>query len=276
MNVKKQIFIVYNPQKQNVKDKVNEVIKNIKKDFKEKVIISSCSSEEVNRKICKGDLILTLGGDGTILRVTPYAVENSIPVAGVNLGGLGYLAEFKIGEVPFIVRKFLEEKIEYQKRIVLEVLYKKRIHYAINDCVVKPLSSKVCKLELYINNEKITEIIGDGIIVSTPTGSTAYSLASGGSIVEPDADVILITPISPHTLSIRPIVLSSKKEIKIKIPLYKSNKNLLLSLDGQRNFIVKPEEEIKIISSKKKLMFIQNPSKSFFKILTQKLLWGKR
>ncbi|MCS7227989.1 MAG: NAD(+)/NADH kinase [Endomicrobia bacterium] len=274
--MKKQILIVYNPQKQNVVSVVKDLINKLNKIFSKEIKVVVCSSEKLTWKICNGDLIITLGGDGTILRVSPYAIEKNIPVAGINLGGLGYLAEFKVEDVVYIVRSFLKENIPLQKRIVLNVTYKNRKHYAVNDCVIKPLSSKVCSIELFINNQKITEIVGDGIIISTPTGSTAYSLASGGSIVEPDAEVILITPISPHMLSIRPIIISVKKIVKLKIPRYKSNKNLLLSLDGQRNFIVKPEDEVIISSSEKKLLFVPNTAENFFKILRQKLSWGKR
>ncbi|MCX7910458.1 MAG: NAD(+)/NADH kinase [Endomicrobia bacterium] len=274
--MKKTILFVYNPQKQSALGVVKSLSLKLKNTFKEKIDVRLISSEKLTKKNCVGDLILTFGGDGTILKVGPYAIEKEIPVAGINLGGLGYLAEFKPKDIFYIIKNFLDEKINFQRRAVLEIIYKNKAHYAINDCVIKPLSSKVCNIEIYIESQKITDVIGDGIIVATPTGSTAYSLASGGSIVEPDAEVILITPISPHTLSIRPIIISSNKKIKFKIPIFKSNKNLLLSLDGQRNFIIKPQEEVFIFSSERKLFFAPHPSKNFFKILTQKLYWGKR
>lgn len=269
--MKKHILIVYNPNKQNVKQVINYLCNKLQ-EYK----ISVCSSEKITEKKCVADLIITLGGDGTILKIGPYAVKKSIPVAGVNIGGLGYLAEFKVNEIVEQVKEFFDGKILPQNRLVLEILYKNKIHYAINDCVIKNLSSKVCNIELFIDNERITQIIGDGLIIATPTGSTAYSLACGGSIVEPKTNVLLITPISPHTLSIRTIIVSSDKKIMLKIPEYKSNKNLLLTLDGQRNFVVNPQQIIKVYSSIKKLLFIPNRKKTFFKILTQKLSWGKR
>jgi NAD+ kinase len=268
----KKLLVVYNPKKENVK----EIVKKITLKIKNLCNVEICSSEKINYKICNADLILTLGGDGTILKVGQYAVLKSIPVLGANLGGLGYLAEFQVGEIFDVIKKFFLGEITPQERMVLSIIYKNREFFAINDVVVKPFSSKVCNVEVKIDKKTITQIIGDGVIVATPTGSTAYSLACGGSIVEPDAEVILITPISPHTLSIRPIIISSDKEIYLRIPLYKSNKKLIFSLDGQRNFNIKPLDEILVKKAEKRLLFIPNFKKDFYKILTQKLSWGKR
>ncbi len=268
----KKLLIVYNPKKENVK----EVLKKIVQRIKNLCNVEICSSEKINFKVCDADLILTLGGDGTILKVGQFAVIKSIPVLGANLGGLGYLAEFQFQEIFDVIKKFFLGEISPQERMVLSIIYKNKEFFAINDVVVKPFSSKVCNIEIKIDRKTITQIIGDGVIVATPTGSTAYSLACGGSIVEPDAEVILITPISPHTLSIRPIIISSYKEITLKIPLYKSNKKLIFSLDGQRNFDIKLLDEIIVRKAEKKLLFIPNPKKDFYKILTQKLSWGKR
>jgi len=269
--MKKSILVVYNPQKKDV----DKILKLLKKKLS-KYNLKFCSSLKVTKEICVGDLLITVGGDGTLLKVGHYATENSVPVLGINLGRLGYLAEFKINEVFSVIDKFFNGEITPQKRGVLRVEFKNKFYYAINDCVIKTLSAKVCNIELVIDDKKIVEIIGDGIIVATPTGSTAYSLASGGSIVEPETEVLLITPISPHTLSMRPIVVSSNKRIELYIPEFKSNKDLLLSLDGQRDFKLKQTEKVIISSSEKKLLFISNPKKSFFDILTQKLSWGKR
>lgn len=270
---KKKILVVYNPKKEKIKEK----IRNLNKGLHNFYDIKICSSEKINSKNCIADLILALGGDGTILKVGQYAVEKLVPVIGINLGGLGYLAEFQVNnEIYEVIKNYFSGKISPQQRLVLEVFWKNKKFFALNDVIVKPLSAKVCNIELFINNQKITHIIGDGIIVATPTGSTAYSLACGGSIVEPEADVILITPISPHTLSIRPIIISSAKEIKLIIPEYKSNKNLMFSLDGQRSFYIKYFDKIQIKKSEKKFLFIPNKNRSFYDILTQKLSWGKR
>ncbi len=269
--MKKKIIVVYNPQKEDV----NKILSLLKKKLN-KYKLKFCSSLKVTKEDCKGDLLLTVGGDGTLLRVGHYVTENSVAVLGINLGRLGYLAEFKINEVFTAVEKFFNGEILPQKRSVLEVKFRNKVYYAINDCVIKALSAKVCCIELIIDGKKIVEIIGDGIIVATPTGSTAYSLASAGSIVEPETEVLLITPISPHTLSIRPIIVSSNKKIELFIPKFKSNQNLILSLDGQRDFKLKQNDKVIITTSSKKMLFITNPKKSFFDILTQKLLWGKR
>ncbi|MFN3550278.1 MAG: NAD(+)/NADH kinase [Endomicrobiia bacterium] len=273
MKKNKKILLVYNPRKPNVDKTIKTMYKNLCNFYNVKI----CSSEKINSKSCVADIILTLGGDGTILKVGQYAVEKSIAVLGVNLGGLGYLAEFQADDSVYsVIKNYFSNDIEPQKRLVLEIFWKNKKFYALNDVIVKPLSAKVCNVELFINNQKITQIIGDGVIVATATGSTAYSLACGGSIVEPEADVLLITPISPHTLSMRPIIISSDKEVKMFIPEYKSNKNIILSLDGQRNFYVKHFDEIKIKKSEKRFLFIPNKDKNFYEILKEKLFWGKR
>jgi NAD+ kinase len=247
--MKKSILVVYNPQKKDVE----EVLKLLKKRLN-KYDLKFCSSLKVTKEICVGDLLITVGGDGTLLKVGHYATENSVPVLGINLGRLGYLAEFKINEVFSVIDKFFSSEITPQKRNVLKIEFKNKFYYAINDCVIRTLSAKVCSIELVIEYKKIVEIIGDGIIVATPTGSTAYSLASGGSIVEPETEVLLITPISPHTLSMRPIVISSNKKIELYIPEFKSNKDLLLSLDGQRDFKLRQTDKVIISSSEKKIV----------------------
>ncbi len=268
----KKILIVYNPQK----NKVKQVLSSLSKKLNLEYGVKTCSSEKINLKNYVADLVLTLGGDGTILRVGDYVIKNRIPVMGINLGSLGYLAEFQPREVYPIIKKIFLNKISFQKRVVLEVKYKSEKYFVINDCVIKPTSAKVINVELYIDGKLITNIIGDGIIIATPTGSTAYSLASGGSIVEPEAKVILITPICPHSLSNRPIIVSEERVITIKIPQYKSNHNILMSIDGQKNFYVNPEESFIIKLSNEKLFFIPNPKKSFYTILKQKLNWAKR
>lgn len=270
--MKKQVTLVYNPYKEGTKNICNFLKKKLAKLCK----IYTIASKDISKEVYLGELVVCVGGDGTILKVGPYAVEKKVPVLGINLGGLGYLAEFDFKEALKQIQNYFNNKPIIQERIVLKVIYKNNYFYAINDCVIKHTSSKVCNVEVRINNEFLTQIIGDGIIVATPTGSTAYSLACGGSITEPNTEVLLLTPISPHTLSIRPIVVSSDKKIEIRIPQYKSNKNLLLSLDGQNDFKLSIGDKIEIFSSEKKLLFLPNKKKSFFKILTQKLAWGKR
>ncbi len=266
-------MIIYNPDKENVKKIISELYKRLSK---KNYIVSTCSSKDVNIRKCKSDLILTLGGDGTILRAGQYAVELSIPIIGINLGGLGYLAEFRYKDVYSVIDDYFNGVILPQERKVLLVNYKNKSYYVINDCVIKSVSPKVISLDLYINNKFVTNIVSDGIIIATPTGSTAYSLACNGSIVEPEAEVILVTPISPHSLTHRPIILNEDKNIKIFIPKYKSNKDMILTLDGQKKFFVKEKDWIELKITEKKLLFIPNNKKDFFTILRQKLNWGKR
>ncbi|MDI6641141.1 MAG: NAD(+)/NADH kinase, partial [Elusimicrobiota bacterium] len=146
---------------------------------------------------------------------------------------------------------------------------------ALNDCIVHcGASPRVILLRVKINNDWLTDYLGDGIIISTPTGSTAYSLATGGPIVNPLLPVFIISPICPHTLSQRPLIVSSADKLSIEILEYKSNKDIVFSVDSQENFVVNPSDKITIKKSKYILKLITHPEKSYYKILREKLHWG--
>lgn len=268
----KRILVVFNPGRKEIIKLASEIVKKLSRDYK----VFCYDSKKVFQSKIQPDLIVSLGGDGTILRVTQIAVRLSVPVIGVNVGGLGYLAEYTTKEVYGSINKYFSNKIFPQERAILEIKFHQKIYYAINDCIIKSYSSRVVSLDLYINGDYITNIIGDGIIVATPTGSTAYSLACGGSIVEPEAKVMLVTPVCPHALSYRPIILTEDKVVKIFIPEYKSNTQLLLSFDSQENFPLGVSDFVEIYISKKKFLFIPNLKKNFYTILKEKLNWAKR
>lgn len=268
----KNVLIVYNPSKRGVESYLKTAEKLLKKSYE----VRSCASDRVDKSFYNTDVIVTLGGDGTILRVGHFAIEREVPVMGINLGGMGYLAEFRIKEVLPVIRAYFDGKKVVSQRSVLEVWLRGKKHFAINDCVIKSHSSKVIKVDVSVNERMLSSIIGDGVIVATPTGSTAYSLATGGSIVEPEARVILLTPVCPHSLTHRPVILDESKNIRLKIAPYKMEKKVVLSLDSQKMFLLEPQEVVSVKVSEKKLLFISNPKKSFYRILKEKLRWGER
>ncbi len=222
------------------------------------------------------DLVVVLGGDGTMLSIAHLAAVNDVPVLGVNLGSLGFLTEVPVDEMYLTLDAFLggEERI-VSPRQMLEVLTRGELFYCLNDIVInKSALARMIQCAIWIDDKKISIPRADGLIVSTPTGSTAYSLSAGGPIIQPHIPAIIIAPICPHTLSFRPMVITS--EAKIKIQLLTTGEKAYLTLDGQRGNLMEANETIAISTSDLKLHLISSPKRNFFDLLQQKLGWGKQ
>ncbi len=222
------------------------------------------------------DLVVVLGGDGTMLSIAHLAAVNDVPVLGVNLGSLGFLTEVPVDEMYLTLDAFLggEERI-VSPRQMLEVLTRGELFYCLNDIVInKSALARMIQCAIWIDDKQISIPRADGLIVSTPTGSTAYSLSAGGPIIQPHIPAIIIAPICPHTLSFRPMVITS--EAKIKIQLLTTGEKAYLTLDGQRGNLMEANETIAISTSDLKLHLISSPKRNFFDLLQQKLGWGKQ
>ena len=198
------------------------------------------------------------------------------PVLGVNMGKLGFLVEANIDQMDNIIKELKEGKFSVEERMVIsgEVLgYEKNKLYAINDIVIdKGGWPKMIELTVWVDGEYVTTFSADGLIIATPTGSTGYSISVGGPIVSPKTDVITISPISPHSLTIRPLVLPSSQEIIIKAD--SPHKEVQVSCDGQRVFDFPPPAEIKIRKSDRPLKLVHTSLTTYFETLRNKLLWG--
>lgn len=224
----------------------------------------------------KVDLFFTFGGDGTIVNSITFIEDLEIPVVGVNTGRLGFLASFTKEEVFKELDEILKGNVNTSERSVIEVVSPRSdefFPFALNDVTVsRKETTSMITVDSYINNEFLNVFWGDGVIISTPTGSTAYSLSCGGPIISPNNDNFVITPIAPHNLNVRPLVLNDNVEIKFKIesrvPEYS------LSLDS-RLVHIKTDQEIIIKKAKFKLLLVQPLHLSFFETIRQKLLWGK-
>lgn len=228
----------------------------------------------------KADLVVVLGGDGTILSIGSKAAENGTPVLGINLGGLGFLAETKKEEMFDTLEKVIAGEYQYTERLLLRgelIRNEKKIHSfeALNDTVVNKASiARMIEIEVYLDGNFVIHFRADGLIASTPTGSTAYSLSAGGPIMHPSLKDIIIAPICPHTLTYRPLVVSSKS--KIELVNYAETTEAVLSIDGQHVFELEKEDRIIITSSPYVLKLIGSQNKNYFQILNEKLQWGKR
>lgn len=286
----KTIGIIANTTKQNVNLVVSELIKKLQaNDFnfllsnfllKQRELIAKeikKSSFVIEDKLCKNsDLIISIGGDGTMLTTAYKAQFYDKPVLGINYGKLGFLSEANINQIDILINEIKRNSIKIEERILItgEVIgHKVERLFAINDIVIdKGGWPKMIELELMVNGEYVTTFSADGIVVATPTGSTGYSLSIGGPIVSPLTDAITLSPISPHSLTVRPIVLPSNQEIFIKA--VSMHKEILVNCDGQRVFAVPPPLKIRISKSERSLKLVRTSLTSYFETLRNKLLWG--
>lgn len=228
----------------------------------------------------KAEMMIVLGGDGTMLNVARLVCEKGIPILGINLGGLGFITEVQREDIYDGIEKTLAGKALKEERIMLTAhihRHGERIaeYTVLNDVVInKGALARIIDLETFINKSYVTTFKSDGLIVSTPTGSTAYSLSAGGPVLYPTLDCILLTPICPHTLTNRPIVLPD--DVLIEIKLKSMSEDVFLTLDGQVGFNLKIDDIVEIRRSPYKTRLLIPFERDFFQVLRTKLKWGER
>ncbi len=226
------------------------------------------------------DLLLVLGGDGTLLSVARLIGARDVPILGVNLGGLGFLTEVTLEELYPILDAVLQGSYEVTHRILLTATVHRqgeRIaeYVALNDAVInKGVLARMIELETYIDGQYVTTFRADGLILSTPTGSTAYCLAAGGPIVYPTLRALVLPPLCPHTLTLRPLVIPDAAKVEIVQGL--TNENAYLTLDGQVGFTLRHRDVIRVVRSDHTITLLKAPGKDYFQILRTKLKWGER
>ncbi|HEY2647285.1 MAG TPA: NAD(+)/NADH kinase [Candidatus Acidoferrales bacterium] len=226
------------------------------------------------------DLLIVLGGDGTLLSAARLSAECKVPILAVNLGGLGFLTTVSQDEIYPILEEIFSGKNRVSERVMLEAdilrdgaMIRKQI--ALNDVVLnKAALARIMDLELRIDGEYVTTYKADGLIISSPTGSTAYSLAAGGPIVYPTVEAFILTPICPHTLTNRPIVIPDSATIEVRFKA--ENNSVLLTLDGQIGIELAGGDQIRIRKAKEKLRLVRPAKKTYYQILRSKLKWGER
>jgi len=225
------------------------------------------------------DLILVLGGDGTMIATARMIADADVPVMGVNYGGLGYLAEFPIEELFAALESILSGQYKVQKRVMLavelwrgeELITRNRV---LNDVVVnKSALARIIEIEAYLDSQFVNLFRADGLIVATPTGSTAYNLSAGGPVLYPSMNAVVITPICPFTLSNRPIVVPDESVIEVR--LMTDKEEVALTLDGQVGFPLKVRDRIVIRKSRTTFNLVQPPNRNYFDVLRDKLRWGR-
>ncbi|MGB0037120.1 MAG: NAD(+)/NADH kinase [Candidatus Acidiferrales bacterium] len=228
----------------------------------------------------KVDLVIVLGGDGTLLSAARALHGSKVPILAVNLGGLGFLTSVTLDELYPVLEQVLAEKHHTSERMMLDAEIRRKgktaeRQCALNDAVAnKAALARMLDFDVFVNQDHVGRYRADGLIVATPTGSTAYSLAAGGPIVHPDLDAFVITPICPHMLTNRPLVIPSTA--RVEIDFGPTSDPVYLTLDGQIGFQLEPADRIAITKSASKVVYIRPPQKTYFEILRSKLRWGER
>ncbi len=226
------------------------------------------------------EMIIVLGGDGTLLSVARQVWNKNIPILGVNLGGLGFLTEIALDELYPVLERVVRDDFEVNEREVLNAGVIRRGNrvaefIVLNDAVInKGALARIIHLETTINGEYLSTFRSDGLIISTPTGSTAYNLSAGGPIVYPSLHTIIITPICPHTLTIRPIIIPD--DVKIRALLKSRDEEVTLTLDGQQGFTLEFEDVVEVGKAEGRILLIKSPYRHYFELLREKLKWGER
>jgi NAD+ kinase len=227
----------------------------------------------------EADVIVSLGGDGTLIGIARYVGERSPVLIGVNFGTLGFLTEIAPDELFETLDAFFHHRVAYGTRSMLhvEVVRDREVIFAsqaVNDAVIqKETKSPLISLDLWVNSEAVMRVRADGVIVATPTGSTAYSLAAGGSIVYPSLGVYLVTPICPHSLTCRPLILPLDAELSLSSSSHGGA--VSLNIDGQVLVPLEEQDVVRIIRSKHEVKFVRSPRRTYFDILRGKLNWGQ-
>jgi NAD+ kinase len=235
---------------------------------------SVVESDEMIRQV---DVILVLGGDGTLLHAARLVGAAGIPMLGVNLGSLGFLTEVKLDDIYSALEGLLSGQYQSEERVLLNVEViregKTEVQYlALNDAVInKGALARIIDLEVSVNSQTVLSMRADGLIVSTPTGSTAYSLAAGGPIIYPTLEAFIVAPICPHTLTNRPVVIPDRDEVEVCL---QRGTDVMLTVDGQVGMPLKQNDCVKICRAQSTLKLVLPFGSTFFKLLREKLRWG--
>ena len=228
-------------------------------------------------------LVVVLGGDGTLLSMADAIGEagSAIPILGVNFGSLGFLTEVTLPELYPSLEQAISGSAHIEERLMLRATTTRAQkpfarHIALNDAVItKAARSRMIDLSVWVGDEFLTRVKADGLIIATPTGSTAYNLSAGGPIVQPSVDALVLTPIAPHTLTNRPIVIPATSPVRVQ-PMMEPRDELFVTFDGQAGFELQRDDEIIVKRGDTPLRLVRPTTRSYFEVLRTKLKWGER
>lgn len=279
-----KIAVIPNLSKKNADVYTSKVIKKIFSLNAEVLMLSDKQKFFNDRKIkyysnignliFNCDIVITIGGDGTIIHKAKHAARFSKPILGINLGKIGFVAGLEPTEIDKL-EQLIKGEYTVEKRMMLSVNVKKgettRKFYALNDVVItKGVYSGLVNLNVTLNNDEITKYVADGIILATPTGSTAYSLSAGGPVIEPSMKCILLTPICQHSMFSRPVIFGENSKINITAKTREKDESVL-SIDGGRPIIISDRDLISVEAAKMTVSLIKLKNQNFYKVLNSKL-----
>ncbi len=246
----------------------NELFEKLSESAQKNVEVVSLSNFE---KVA--DMVITFGGDGTILSAARWVYRSNIPIMGINVGKLGFLAEYPHDKIRESIDNLFNGEYRIVDRAILSTEVDGETLFAVNDFVIEKMySSRMITLHTYSNDHYVASYRADGLIITTPTGSTAYSLASGGPIIAPSTKVVCITPISPHSLTFRPLVLPNENVVKVQIESPTGEAKLVA--DGQIEKILKNGDEVEFTTANYKIKLIKPLKSTYYDVLRAKLLWA--
>lgn len=228
-------------------------------------------------QVGRAQAAISLGGDGTLLAAARRAAPWNVPVLGVNLGRLGFLTTTDIKHVRPLLKRLFAGRLSTTSRMLLEACPPSGpARTVVNDCVIQGTTpGRVVRLSVRVNGAPLATYIGDGLILATPTGSTAYSMAAGGPIVSPEMDLMVVTPICPHSLTQRPVLLPPESVVEVRLEPSRPREQLIVSMDGQEHVTLSRGERVVVRRSRARLRILSDGRASFFSVLRGKLSWGE-
>lgn len=280
------IGLIVNFEKNQVFNLVREIISWLDNKDKKVVLTDACAAALGRPDLACAekdwveniDCVIVLGGDGTLLNTARSVAEEKVPLFGINLGQLGFLTEVEVKDTISTLEKLIAGEYLVEERMMLQAsvrrdgeVFEKFI--CLNDAVItKGAFARLIRLKTYVNDEYVETYPADGLIVATPTGSTAYSLSAGGPLVTPNLELMIVTPICPHTLYARPLVIDASNTVKVV--LLSEQGEIMLTLDGQYGFSLLPGDEVVIEKAPYKTKLLKLKQRSFYEILREKLKEG--
>ncbi len=281
----KTIGILTKPKFPDVKRILQDLVtwlrerqKTVLLDGKAAALVGEPSQHRKTHIAAQSDMVLVLGGDGTMLNAARLVEEREVPILGVNMGGLGFLTEATVDQLYDSLEKIFAEAFLLEERLMLHARIERHGEHVatstvLNDVVVsKGTLARMIEVQISINGQFVTSLRGDGLIVSSPTGSTAYSMSSGGPIVEPSVRALLLTPICPHTLTHRPLLVESTAEVEVA--LVSQEDGAMATFDGQVGVALAHGDTVTVRASEHRTRLIRFPDKTYYEVLRKKLKWG--
>lgn len=275
----KKIAILANSTKPSVQTVCDDFVRYFsEKGIETAVIMLTSTVSDLSIEVPLCDLAVSLGGDGTVLTCVDILKERGVPILAVNFGTFGYIAETSVSEMASVFESFITRKSGTYTRMMLdvEVIRGSQVVFrssSLNDVTVSAISNaRMARIDFHVNDILAARLKGDGLILATPTGSTAYSLAAGGPILDASLDAIIVNPICPFTMSVRPLVVNRDSVIRLSIP--KQNTDVSITCDGHEAFSLFEGDEIIVSEGENRAVFVANPNRRFIEVLRDKLGWA--